>query len=1233
MTTVTTDHPTKQQEQQEQQQQQEQFEVENQPREEQASSSVSPPEPPPVAAASSLVSSSQGRKQHQHRHASVIVIGAGMAGLACARELLHRGYYVLVVEARRRVGGRVKGGTILTTRVVKSNSSSSSSSSSSSNKNKKGDSTTAATTAATTTATADNNNHHHHHHHDKAASVTIDLGGMLIHGVQDNPIAVLVRDLGLPVQPVSETLLLYDRWPVDPKEDERVSHLFNECLEEAFRRVQQEEKEQVPPGDQHMTTTMTHPPFEAAAATRTNTATLLSSSSSSFGDLFEQVCAERGLSLSSPAKKACLFRWHQANLEVSCGASFSKLGWHWNDDEAYGFDGDHVALRHSWTAAVEALADGLDILYDAPVQCIHVVHPESSSALPAKTTTTTTTTSEDVTLSSSSAAAPVKATTTPLPSNRRETRKRNAVPFYTASSPSTAAAVLPTPTTRQSRRLRGVDAQARRSQRANKGQPEERFVPSLESSLLSGSTRANGKKRKRAKDDNATSAGKPDAHTATTKPTTTQQPTRRRRPKHKTVVQITLRNGTVLEADSVVCTLPLGMLQLPPPSPMIHPHDPAEPSETASATQVNGKRAAASKNVPTATTSDGIRFDPPLPLRKRQAIQRLGTGLLNKVALSFSTVFWQDSDFLGLAKSSVNTDGNAIKPSVSPGTTISAPAVTGVKRHGPEQTPAAPSQGVKPSSYPSSYLVLNAHAYTGKPVLIFLFGGDFAKDMEELSDWEVVQDCLEQLRTMVCSRDGLRDIPAPIDYHVTRWGHEQYSRMAFTYVPVGVDGFAELKAMSEPIYDSTGKIPALMFAGEHTTPYHPSTIHGAYLSGIREAYRLDCILYPESNNHLEFSEDTIFQRTFPVERKYFGADSLPIKPMSSMDPANDEQDNEDHSEKNEKDYHMDAHEQEMETAKEPKSADPTKKEVAVTRARKESAPTPERRRLRRRCAAVARRLRPRRNHPGERRETRASSAAKTSESKRLESKKPSDSKHKGSEPKVNGTTHFSKSATTCPPSALLPTPTRKSQRVAATASRNKAAAPLVGEVPIDSTSPLLRHPREWGLASANGTQIPSGERDDDIFSVDRGVMAEMENRALIRALESYGHDHIDFIHKSSLPIPMAASNTILPYPYLKSPIQFRKRCLQLFRNVVRRNRPYSNNVWKTWIAKTVYPPTTKPEDDPDNEQPREKVGKNLDKQATLRKKEKKEPKDLAPKVEVKTRSGRTIKKPRVIGQI
>ena len=39
--------------------------------------------------------------------ADVVVLGAGMAGLAAARELAESGLHVIVLEARDRVGGRI----------------------------------------------------------------------------------------------------------------------------------------------------------------------------------------------------------------------------------------------------------------------------------------------------------------------------------------------------------------------------------------------------------------------------------------------------------------------------------------------------------------------------------------------------------------------------------------------------------------------------------------------------------------------------------------------------------------------------------------------------------------------------------------------------------------------------------------------------------------------------------------------------------------------------------------------------------------------------------------------------------------------------------------------------------------------------------------------------------------------------------------------------------------------
>lgn len=110
----------------------------------------------PVTPAPAPRQSSPGSVPAEEREADVLVIGAGMAGLAAARALQAAGRRVIVLEARQRIGGRVW----------------------------------------TDTAWPD---------------LPVDLGASWIHGVEGNPIAEIAAEQAIPTLPTDyDNLWLYD---------------------------------------------------------------------------------------------------------------------------------------------------------------------------------------------------------------------------------------------------------------------------------------------------------------------------------------------------------------------------------------------------------------------------------------------------------------------------------------------------------------------------------------------------------------------------------------------------------------------------------------------------------------------------------------------------------------------------------------------------------------------------------------------------------------------------------------------------------------------------------------------------------------------------------------------------------------------------------------------------------------------------------------------------------------
>jgi polyamine oxidase len=180
--------------------------------------------------------------------------------------------------------------------------------------------------------------------------------------------------------------------------------------------------------------------------------------------------------------------------------------------------------------------------------------------------------------------------------------------------------------------------------------------------------------------------------------------------------------------------------------------------------------------------SGDVEFAPALPATKLAAIERLEMGLLNKVVLRYAERFWPaGSDFLGFASR-------------------------------------------LPGQFPQ---FLNLCEITGAPVLVATVAGDYAKALEPLTDEQIVARAQHVLRTMFSNQP----VPEPLAYRVTRWASDPFSHGSYSFVPVR-GSLSDYDELACPVGDR------LYFAGEATNREFPSTAHGAYLSGLREARRV-----------------------------------------------------------------------------------------------------------------------------------------------------------------------------------------------------------------------------------------------------------------------------------------------------------------------------------------------------------------------------------------------------------
>uniref|UniRef100_F1KWG0 Lysine-specific histone demethylase 1A n=2 Tax=Ascaris suum TaxID=6253 RepID=F1KWG0_ASCSU len=184
--------------------------------------------------------------------------------------------------------------------------------------------------------------------------------------------------------------------------------------------------------------------------------------------------------------------------------------------------------------------------------------------------------------------------------------------------------------------------------------------------------------------------------------------------------------------------------------------------------------------------ADAPVFLPSLPAWKQKAIESLGFGNLNKVILTFEKPFWNQ----------LQAFGRAAENSLSRG---------------------------------EFYIF---YPVCDMPVLIAMMAGASAFVTESFSDEVILSKAMKILSSIfgqACPRE-------PLDSVITRWHTDAFARGCYSYVSPDSSGDT-YDELAMPVCDAQGRLK-VFFAGEHTNRNYPSSVHGAFLSGLREAGRI-----------------------------------------------------------------------------------------------------------------------------------------------------------------------------------------------------------------------------------------------------------------------------------------------------------------------------------------------------------------------------------------------------------
>ncbi|KAH9810390.1 hypothetical protein DFH28DRAFT_1085655 [Melampsora americana] len=287
-----------------------------------------------------------------------------------------------------------------------------------------------------------------------------------------------------------------------------------------------------------------------------------------------------------------------------------------------------------------------------------------------------------------------------------------------------------------------------------------------------------------------------------------------------------------LTSDYAICTLPLGVLK----SILIKDHS---------------------------------FFNPPLPVRRCEAIERIGFGLLNKVILRYERAWWPiEAPWLMLlplnpsgsftssspsSPSSISLSSSESSTSSDAGSGVSTPSSVW-----PSDLHEIPNKTslLESTIFATSVKVQNYVPITGEAALVFFFGASAGEAIEELSDEAVAEMMHAKLLAHLDvsaeeeDDDDRPELPeGPSECIVTRWRKDRFSLGSYTFIPpFSKQGSKEEPAtpldimeMSRPLWN--GK---LGWAGEHCQVDHYACVHGPHLSGLEEAERIHVAIQANS---------------------------------------------------------------------------------------------------------------------------------------------------------------------------------------------------------------------------------------------------------------------------------------------------------------------------------------------------------------------------------------------------